>query len=139
MAPLFPRTAGVERTNQRKRDEIRNTWLDERNQLLTILDSGTDPNPEFTRATVAMIDEAIERLEAQPLTKKPLTSWSRYIGTEMRATIMREHNAEWAMRASNQPVEQPELPAGAYWHEEPTPAPAPAPTPVLEDDFDLGF
>jgi hypothetical protein len=119
LVPLFSRSASIEQTNRKLRAKIFQAWDDEKNQLLTLLDSGSDPNPDHTSATIEMIEEAVRRVEAQPLSQKPLAAWQRYIGTETRARITRENLSSWRNRPSNQSVEQPTLDQfDAYWHED---------------------
>lgn len=115
LSPIFSRMSGIEQANRKLRAKIFQAWQDEKNQLLTILDSGNDPNPDHTRATIEMIEYAEARLNELPLAQKPLTAWTRYIGTETRARITRENRTDWINRPSNQPVEQPKLGVGEHW------------------------
>jgi hypothetical protein len=115
LSPIFSRTSSIEQANRKLRAKIFQAWQDEKNQLLTILDSGNDPNPDHTRATIEMIEYAEARLNEMPLAQKPLTAWTRYIGTETRARITRENRTDWINRPSNQPVEQPTLGEGEHW------------------------
>lgn len=115
LSPIFSRTTSIEQSNRKLRAKIFQAWQDEKNQLLTMLDSGHDPNPDHTRATIEMIEYAEARLNELPLAQKPLAAWTRYIGTETRARITRENRTDWINRPSNQPVEQPTLGEGEHW------------------------
>jgi hypothetical protein len=131
MAPLFQRVPDRVNRIKRQHDEVRQAWTAELNALLNAIDTSLPNTRQLEEAQAAMIQLALTKVEGKPFTEKLHPSWNRYISADERAAAMREADPAWQDRPSNQIVEQPELPAGAYWDEAtPTPAPQATPTPA---------
>ena len=100
-----------------KRDTIVNLWTQERNALLDAIDSSHVPRPH-EEAQVKMIDVALAKLEAAPLTKKVNKHWRRMLSLAECNAITREVHEAHKEHEEAQAKEPPAALADLYGWED---------------------
>lgn len=108
-AKLGTKTSDImERDPSRKireqHDGVRNIWVNERNALLDAIDASHVPRPH-EEIQVRLIDIALTKLAAKPLTKKANKHWRVMVSRDEYAAVTREVNEEHKAReeAKTQP------------------------------------
>lgn len=106
LMPLFRRDEDIKRGYMKQHDKILAAWQDELNKLRDAIDNAPDGTRDYEQRQAALLDIAIEKARAIPLTKRIHASWNKYVTAKDREEVFREAHPSWRSRVSALPADE---------------------------------
>ena len=107
LIPLFRRDEDIKRGYMKQHNTVLTKWQDELNKLRDAIDHAPEGNPrEFEERQAALLEIAIEKAHAVPLTKRIHASWNKYVSAKDREEVFREAHPSWRSRVSALPADE---------------------------------
>jgi hypothetical protein len=106
LMPLFRRDEDIKRGYMKQHNKILDAWQDELNKLRDAIDHAPDGTRDYEQRQAALLDIAIEKARAIPLTKRIHASWNKYVTAKDREEVFREAHPSWRSRVSALPADE---------------------------------
>jgi hypothetical protein len=100
LMPLFRRDEDIKRGYMKQHSTVLAKWQDELNKLRDAIDNSPEGKREYEQRQAALLDIAIEKARAIPLTKRIHASWNKYVTAKDREEVFREAHPSWQRRVS---------------------------------------
>jgi hypothetical protein len=100
LLPLFRRDEDIKRGYMKQHNTVLAKWQDELNKLRDAIDHAPEGKREYEQRQAALLDIAMEKARAIPLTKRIHASWNKYVTAKDREEVFREAHPSWQRRVS---------------------------------------
>lgn len=100
LIPLFRRDEDIKRGYMKQHSTVLAKWQDELNKLRDAIDNAPEGTRDYEQRQAALLDIAIEKARAVPLTKRIHASWNKYVTAKDREEVFREAHPSWRSRVS---------------------------------------
>ena len=100
LIPLFRRDEDIKRGYMKQHSTVLAKWQDELNKLRDAIDNAPEGTRDYEERQAALLDIAIEKARAVPLTKRIHASWNKYVTAKDREEVFREAHPSWRSRVS---------------------------------------
>jgi hypothetical protein len=101
LLPLFRRDEDIKRGYMKQHNKILAAWQDELNKLRDAIDHAPEGKREYEQRQAALLEIAMEKARAIPLTKRIHASWNKYVTAKDREEVFREAHPSWRSRVSS--------------------------------------
>jgi hypothetical protein len=103
---LFRRDEDIKRGYMKQHNTVLAKWQDELNKLRDAIDHAPTGTRDYEERQAALLDIAIEKARAIPLTKRIHASWNKYVTAKDREEVFREAHPSWQRRVSALPADE---------------------------------
>lgn len=100
LIPLFRRDEDIKRGYMKQHNTVLAKWQDELNKLRDAIDNAPEGTRDYEERQAALLEIAMEKARAVPLTKRIHASWNKYVTAKEREQVYREAHPSWKSRVS---------------------------------------